>query len=195
VADDFASFRAAHPTASAAIAACDRLDWLVLLAREVADEKSAMRIGLLAARLAQRRTYGKRWMWNPFPEPLESVDAWIADDDDKLMRTQALGRGLTLASLPAAAIAYVIITQVTDGPWTMSRLGVWFLAMLGIQVVLAFAIRALLHRVVRARAARLDEAGARAIVMDEIHRAPTALLPDALRYTRTQVNLFAKETA
>ena len=52
VPDSYAAFRATHPSALDALAACDRPEWLVQLAWEVADNKTAVRIGLGAAQLS-----------------------------------------------------------------------------------------------------------------------------------------------
>lgn len=49
--EEFASFRASHPTVRAALDACTRPDWVLLLAWEMLDHKAAADVGHGVARI------------------------------------------------------------------------------------------------------------------------------------------------
>src|SRR5689334_11858458 len=102
--DDFASFRAAHPTVSDAIAACDRLDWLVRLAVEaISDRKYRLLVAVRAARLLTRKPLSIRLL-QPWPSPLEALEIYIdypSSEDKPLFQR---GRAAMLSLIPASIL-------------------------------------------------------------------------------------------
>jgi hypothetical protein len=173
VSDDFTTFRAAHASVLDAIGACDRPDWLVLLAQEVAEPRTAVRIGLGAAQLLSSAS-DTLWLFKPNPDRLETLAAWAGDDDGELARSSAFARAVVLASLPATVLAYVLVTVVAPGAWTGRRELAMIAALAALEVIFTMVLRRALAAVVRRRAARLDERAALGLVLDEIRRGATA---------------------
>jgi Flp pilus assembly protein TadB len=192
VSDDFTTFRAAHPSALDAIAACDRPDWLVQLAWEVADHKNAVRIGLGAAQLSSRAS-DTLWLFNPNPNRLETVAAWAGDDGDAVERSSAVARALSLAGVPAVALSYGIATVFVPGSWYGIR-ALWFVvSILVLEMVFTVAVRRSLAAIVRRRAAQLDERAALDIVLDEVRKGTAAnpqLVPIVLKSTGSRLRRF-----
>ena len=182
-ADDFTSFRAAHPSAEDAITACVRPDWLVQLAWELTDHTTAVSIGLGAAQLLSTAS-DTLWLFKPNPDRLETVAAWTGDDEREVDRSGAFGRAVVLAGFPAVALAYLIVSVVIPGPWTgmreLSLVGSIFV----LEVVFTMLVRWSLAAIVRRRAAQLDDRAALDLVLDEIRKNTAAnpqLVPIALK--------------
>ena len=173
VSDDFSSFRAAHSSVLEAIDACDRPDWLVQLAWEAADPKEAVRIGLGAARLSSRAS-DTLWLFNPNPDRLETIAAWAEDDDDEIARSSAFARSFILASFPAVALAYFLVSALVTEAWTAKYVLSLVGSIVALEIVFTSLVRRTLNAIVRRRAARLDGSSALAIVLDEVRKGIAA---------------------
>jgi hypothetical protein len=169
VADDFATFRAAYPSVSAALDACTRPDWLVLLAWEAFDHKTAVDLGVSVARLLAKRSSDILWLWKPNPGRLEAVDAWT-DKVPFYARSYNFGRAVALAGIPAVGLVWILARFVLGGLWTEFRALQYIALMLALEVVFAWLVHVALARIVRRRAAQLDDRAALAIVLDEIRQ-------------------------
>jgi hypothetical protein len=174
VSDDLATFRASQPSLSAAIAACTRPDWLIQLAFDAIDHKVAIRIGSGAARMLTNRS-DTLWLFNPNPNPLETVDAWAASEGDlpDYLRSNSI-RAITLATIPAGGLGYLCQRIVAHGAWTAASVVTYLALILALEVVLALLFRVALAGIVRRRAARLDDHAALAIVLDELREGAAA---------------------
>ncbi len=192
VSDDFATFRATHPSALDALAACDRPEWLVQLAWEVADHKTAVRIGLGAAQLLSTAS-DRQWLFMPNPNRLESVAAWAGDDGDEIARSSGVARAFVLAAVPAVALAYVISAVLAPGGWNGAR-ALWLVvAILVLEMVLTVVVRRSLAAIVHRRAAQLDDRAAMDIVLDEVRKGTAAnpqLVPIVLKSTGGRLRRF-----
>jgi hypothetical protein len=191
VSDEFTTFRAAHPSVLDAISACNRPDWLVQLAWEVADHETAVRIGLGAAQLLSTAS-DTLWLFNPNPNRLETIAAWGGDDDGEIERSSAFGRAVVLAGFPAAALAYILVTMLVPEEWAskyvLSLVGSIFV----LEVVFTVVVRWVLAAIVRRRAARLDDRAALGIVLDEVRKgtANPQLVPIVLKSTGSRLRRF-----
>ncbi len=152
--DDFVSFRAGFPTVRAALDACKRPDWLLLLAWEAVDHKTAADAGLSAARILNSDGLG--WFVNPNPNALEAVQVWAGTADDTT-QSHATGRAISLAAIPGVGLAYVVEYLILPAAYPERNLLRYAGFMVAFVVVCMFAIRAMLAAVVRRRAARLDD--------------------------------------
>ncbi len=186
--DDYTTFRAAHPSVLDAIAACERPEWLVQLAWEVADHKTAVSIGLGAAKLSSNAS-DAAWFFNPNPNRLETVAAWTGDDGE-IERSGALGRAIVLGAFPAVALAYGLVGAVVPDAWTAKYVLSLVGAILALEVVLALVVRRSLAAIVRRRAARLDDRAALDIVLDEIRKGEPRLVPIVLKSTGGRLRRF-----
>jgi hypothetical protein len=192
VSDDFTTFRAAHPSALDAIDACDRPEWLVRLAWEVADHKTAVRIGLGAAELSSTAS-DTLWLFKPNPDRLETVAAWVGDDGDDIAHSGAFSRAVVLAAVPAVALAFVVVTVVVRDAWTIRYVVSLLGAILALEAAFAFLIRRALAAIVRDRAAKLDDRAALDIVLDEIAKGTAAKpqrVPIVLKSTGGRLRRF-----
>jgi hypothetical protein len=164
---EYAAFRAKHRSLSDAIAACERPDWLILLAFEAAPHsKEVIALGSDAASLSGDTSYLRKWA--PLPFPLEVVDAYsnntrLAGQSDK--RTRAINVGL---------LGAVLIMFLVDSWWGchlgalryQTDAGVMLLAL----VPLIPLINAVFAVVVKRRAAALANERALEIVLAEIEK-------------------------
>jgi len=171
--DDFTAFRAAHPSVLQAIAGCDRPDWLVLLAWEAVDSKTAVSIGLGAAQLLSTAS-DTLALFKPNPDRLETVAAWTGDDDGDSERAATFARSLVLASFPAATLALVVVAAFMPGKWNgthgLIQVGLMFV----FELVFSVLVRRSIAAIVRRRAAQLDERAALDIVLDEVQKGAAA---------------------
>jgi hypothetical protein len=180
MADDFATFRAAHPSLLDAIAACDRPEWLVELAWEATDHETAVSIGLGAAQLSSAAS-DTLALFKPNPDRLETVAAWTGDASE----TDAFARSVVLASVPAVVLGYAVVALIMPGAW-LAYVG----AILALELGFAMVLRRWLAAIVRRRAAQLDDRAALAIVLDEIRKGTAATpqrVPIVLQSTRNRL--------
>ena len=190
--DDFTTFRAAHPLPLDAIAACDRPDWLVQLAWEVADPKTAIRIGLGAAELLSTAS-DTLWLFKPNPNRFETIATWAGDDDCDIRSSSAFARAFVLASFPAVALAYAIVTVCLPGGWTGLRSLSLIFWICVLEVVFTWVVRRSLAAIVQRRAAQLHDLAALGIVLDEVRKGTTAnpqFVPIVLRSTGSRLRRF-----
>ncbi len=190
--DDFPTFRATHSSLLDALAACDKPEWLVQLAWEMADHKTAVRIGLGAAQLLSTAS-DTRWLFVPNPDRLETVAAWVGDNGDEIERSSDLARAAVLASFPAIALAAVIVKILVPNTWdgmkALSLVGSIFV----LEVMFTVIVRWSLAAIVRRRAAQLDDRAALDIVLDEIRKGTAAnpqLVPIVLKSTGGRLRRF-----
>jgi len=162
---DFARFRAAYPTVRAALDGCTRPDWLLLLAWEALDHKTAADLGLGAARILRSRT--NWWFVNPNPDRLEAVQTWAGTDDDTT-QDHATGRAISLSWAPGAALAYVTEYLILPAVFPERSVHRYGALMFAFAVVCIPAIRGILGAVVRRRAARLDDSAVLNILLASI---------------------------
>lgn len=183
--DEFASFRATYPTVRAALDACTRPDWLVLLAWEALDHKTAADVGLGAARILN--SDGLWWFVNPSPNRLETVQAWAGTEDDTT-RVHATGRAIALSGLPGAALAYVVEYQLLPSVYA-ERDPLRYAGLMAVLAALCVPVlRAVLGAVVRRRAARLDDTA----VLDILLRAIRTGMVAQPRLVKVVVNISGR---
>jgi hypothetical protein len=156
-ADEFAAFRATHATVSDAIAACNRLDWLVQLAVEaISDRKYRLLVAVRAARLLTRRPLSIRVL-QPWPSPLEALEIYIdypTNEDKPLFQW---GRAAMLSLVPASILGLVVNNLVWQ---SKNQVVVWLVSLVMVVVFAApFALlfHALFARAMRSQLANLDD--------------------------------------
>jgi hypothetical protein len=167
---DYKAFRAKHRSISDAVAACDRPDWLILLAFEgSSDPKQVIALGSDAASLGYETSYLRKWL--PLPFPLEVVDAF-SNHTRLAGRTDKTSRAVYLGLVGATLIMFLV-----DALWArqlgtlryQTDTGVMLLALVALMplINIAFAL------VVRRQAAALDDERALDIVIAEIEKGMT----------------------
>jgi hypothetical protein len=163
--DDFAAFRAAHPSVGTAIEKCDRPDWAIRLAFEAADDKRAIIAnGANIARVLKTANLFLTLI-TPWPEPVEALDVW-ADNTDHSSRTLPIARAVTIAAYLAIPLTWLLVRFVV-GPRVGSvsdtlAMGLVFCVMV---LVIAVVAKLTIAAVVRRQVARLDESSALELVL------------------------------
>jgi hypothetical protein len=196
---DFSLWRARYASLQEAVDACERVDWIVYLARETMDVKSALRIAVSAARLLAKssNTRDLLQMINPIPDRFEKVERWAHDDDDELSKIGKRGRAICLSGFPAAGFAAWISHYVPD-----ARSQLWqtvcLAAAVPVAAVFTVLIQWTLNAVVDRQAATLDESACFAIAFDAIHTGSTAnpdRIPLTLKWTRSLIHPWLTKPA
>lgn len=185
---DYAMWRATFSSVSAAIDACERVDWLVLIGYEMLKPKAAIEIARKAAAYSHDTEWGELlWQFNPLPNRIETVEEWLGDrrdlDGSKKVRT------LVFAMIPGSLIAALIITLVMPGVWTLTKELVYSVLIIACSTACFPLVRRALASVIRRRAARLDEHGALQLALGVIRKA-SARKPKRVPGT---VKLIARE--
>ena len=183
--EDLAEFRAAYPTAAAALAACPRADWAILLTYEVAaDRKHVLWIGAeLADALAENKVFDVLRFLLPWLRPLEAVEGWSASSST-LDVTEVRARSFPISAVVTAPLIYlanrVVIAKHLEG----NAAG---FVVLGMYVAMAYAIHAILGSIFVARlrraVAELDEPSALALVIARLQRNAARCSPMRVHHT------------
>ena len=164
--DDFTTFRATHPSVQAAVDACDRPDWLILLAWEALDHKAALRVGADTARILLGRSDALR-LFTPVPDRLEPIELYAANVDSDARTFQNL-RAIATAAPIGGVLAFLLDRFVTSSVWGDSRYTMLSVTIVALTAVFALVNKVVLAAIVRRRAAALDDQAALKIVLDEI---------------------------
>lgn len=158
---------------------------------EVADPETAVSIGLGAAKLSSTAS-DTLWLFKPNPGRLETVAAWVGDDDNEIDRASAFGRAVVLAGFPAVALAEALVTAFVPEAWA-AKYVLLVGAIFALEVVFTLVVRRTLAAIVRSRAAKLDARAALDVVLDEVRKGNAAapqLVPFVLKSAGGRLRRF-----
>jgi hypothetical protein len=192
--ENFATFRAAHPSLSSAVEACTRPDWLVRLAAEAIPDRSVrLRLAVYAARLLIRDK-GPVRLLRPWPGPLEALEMYTEypSFEDKSFFNWC--RAIMLALFPAGLLNLFVNQLVWQPENPVLMWLVTLMIVLVLTIPFAFLFRTLLAHAVRRQVATLDDTSAldRSLVLIE---RGAAKHPGEVRYVMDIVRTEIAQSA